>query len=150
MRRFIGTGGLVALACLGATFGGAPASLAATTIVVPGATYQGKGTELVVDADGTSVTVMKLPVHAACKGTAPSNEGDYGPSGLGPFTIAANGTFTNIAKGSKPGATQSVIKGKFAAAKVVGTVVEPAFQDKGLDCAKFRGSWSAKRVAGKS
>ena len=148
MRRFIGIGCLVALAGVGATVAGAPAGAAATPKVVPGATYQGKGTELVVDAAGTSVTVMALPVHAECKGTAPSNEGDYGPSGLGPFTIAANGTFTNVAKGSTPGATQSVIKGKFVGAKVAGTVVEPAFQDKGFDCAKFTGSWTATRVAG--
>lgn len=146
MRRFIGRACFVVLALGGASAVSGAAGAAAAPKVVPGASYEAKGTKVAVDAAGTSVTVLKLPVHAKCKGAAPSNEGDYGSPGLGPFPIAANGTFTNIAKGSKPGSTQAVIKGKFAGAKVTGTVVEPAFRDKGFDCARFTGSWSASRV----
>ncbi|MDQ1430246.1 MAG: hypothetical protein QOF40_848 [Actinomycetota bacterium] len=149
MRRFMGRAAFVALAlACGAGVGAGTAGAASAPNAVPGASYEAKGTKLVVDAAGTSVTVQQLPVHAACKGAAPSNEGDYGSSGLGPFRIAANGTFTNIANGAKPSATQTVIKGKFAGARVTGTVVEPAFNDKGFDCAKFSGPWSATRVAG--
>lgn len=148
MRRFFGSGGFVALALACAAGASGVAGAASAPKVVPSASYVATGTKLVVDAAGTAVTMLQLPVHAKCKGAAPSNEGDYGSSGLGPFPITANGTFTNIAKGSKPGATQAVIKGKFAGARVTGTVVEPAFKDKGFDCARFTGSWSATRVAG--
>jgi hypothetical protein len=124
------------------------AGAASSPKAVPGATYSGTETKLVVDATGHSVRVIALPVHAKCKGDAPSNEGDYGTGGLGPFTIAADGSFTNVAEGQRAGATQSVIKGRFAGAKVRGTVVEPAFTDKGFDCARFSGTWTATRDAG--
>lgn len=123
------------------------ASAASAGKAVSGATYRGGGTELVVDAAGSAVRVLRLPVHARCKGAAPTNEGDYG-SGLGPFAIASDGTFTNVAKGAKPMATQTVIKGRFAGADARGTVVVPAFKDKGFDCARFSGSWKATRVKG--
>jgi hypothetical protein len=126
----------------------APAGAASEPKVVPGATYEGEGAKLTVDAAGTSVTVLALPVHAKCKGDAPANEGDYGPSGLGPFTIASDGSFTNVAEGTEPSPTQAVIRGTFRGATVTGTVVEPAFRDKGFDCARFSGKWTAKRVAG--
>lgn len=145
MRRLAMAIGSVALVVAGTP---TAAGAASAPKAVPGATYQGAGTELTVDASGTTVRVLALPVHAKCKGKAPTNEGDYSPSGLGPFTIAADGTFTNVAKGDEPGATQSVIKGRFAGAKVSGTIVEPAFEDKGFDCARYRGAWKASRVKG--
>jgi len=130
------------------TLASEPAGAASSTTVVPGATYAGTGTKLAVDASGTEVRVLALPVHAKCKGKAPSNEGDYGPSGLGPFGIGKDGTFSNLEPGEKAGPTQAVIRGKFTGATAQGTVVEPAFTDKGFDCAKFSGSWKATRVKG--
>jgi hypothetical protein len=146
VRRWLTTSAC-ALATI-ATIAVAPAGAADSKQAVPGATYASKDTKLSVDAAGAHVQVLALPVHASCKGDAPENEGDYGPTGLGPFTIASDGTFTNVAEGTKPGATQTLITGKFTGTKVTGTVVVPAFEDKGFDCAKFRGSWSASRVKG--
>jgi hypothetical protein len=124
------------------------ASAASAPKVTPGATYSGAETKLVVDAGGTTVQVLALPVHADCKGKAPSNEGDYGPSGLGPFTIAKDGSFTNVPDGQAQAATQAAITGRFSGATVSGTVTEPAFEDKGFDCKKFSGTWKAARVKG--
>ena len=81
--------------------------------MIPGATYQAKGAKLVVDTTGTEVRVLALPVHAECKGDAPANEGDYGSTGLGPFAIAADGTFSNLEPGQQAGPSQAVIKGRF-------------------------------------
>lgn len=147
MSRLVGVACVVAAVSVGFA---SPAGAASSPKAIPGASYQGKGTELAVDAAGKLVTVQQLPVKPVCKGSAPSNEGDYGSSGLGPFTIAADGSFTNIPKGQKPGKTQTVVKGRFSGAKVSGTVVESAFKDeaKGFDCKAFSGSWSATRVAG--
>lgn len=121
---------------------------ASTSKVVPGAAYSADETLLTVDVAGKTVTIQQLPVHATCTGNAFTNEGDYGEPGLGPFTIAADGTFTNIAKGAKPDASQAVIKGRFTGTTVTGTIVDPAFSDKGTECAKFSGKWSATRQPG--
>lgn len=151
MRRLVMVVGSVALAAVGAvgTFGSAAVS-AATAPVIPGATYSGSGTKLVVDPAGATVSVISLPVHAKCDGRAPANEGDYGSTGLGPFTITRDGRFTNVAKGQKPGPGQTIIDGRFHGSAVSGTVAQPAFKDasKGFDCKRFAGSWKATRVKG--
>jgi hypothetical protein len=147
VRKFVAAVGCAALVALSTSM--VVAGAAGDPKAIPGATYVAKGTKLVVDATGTEVRVYALPVHAQCKGgNAPENEGFYGTSGLGPFGIGNDGTFSNLEPGEKAGPTQSVIKGRFAGAIVSGTVVEPAFQDKGFDCAKFSGSWKAGRLAG--
>jgi hypothetical protein len=154
VRRFVVVVGSVALALAGAVgvaAGGAAGASGASPPAIPGATYEGKETKLVVDALGKSATVPALPVHAKCKnGHAPSNEGQYGAVGLGPFPILKDGTFTNIRPGTKPAAGQTVIKAKFMGAKVSGTVIEPPLKDpsKGFDCERFEGSWTATRVPG--
>ncbi len=145
MRRILVLGA-VALASVSASSGIATA--ASTPKVIPGATYQAKGTKVVVDATGTEVRVLALPVHAQCKGDAPENEGDYGSTGLGPFGIGKDGSFSNLEPGQQAGSAQAVIKGRFAGATVSGSVVEPAFTDKGFDSAKFSGTWHATRVKG--
>jgi len=124
------------------------ASSASTGKVIPGAAYSADETLLTVDVAGKTVTIQQLPAHAQCTGGSSAGEGDYGEPGLGPFTIAADGTFTNVAKGAKPGATQGVIKGRFTGATVTGTILEPAFSDKGTKCEKYSGKWSATRQAG--
>jgi hypothetical protein len=123
---------------------------ASTPKAIPGATYKGSGTELAVETSGATVRVLRLPVHAKCSTSGPSNAGDYGPSGLGPYTIAKDGTFTNVAKGQHAANGQIVVTGRFAGATVSGTVVVPAIDDsvKGFKCAKFSGSWKAARVKG--
>jgi hypothetical protein len=148
MRRWFVVMGSIALAFAVVSAAAGPSGAATAPKVVPGATYSSTGTNLVVDVGGTSVRVVSLPVHAKCKAGAPSNEGDYGATGLGPFPIKDDGSFTNVAKGQKAGATQTVVRGRFAGATVSGTVVEPALHDKGFDCAKFTGTWKAKRVTG--
>jgi hypothetical protein len=67
-----------ALVLVGAT---SAVGAADTPKVIPGATYTAEGTELVVDASGTRVHVLALPVHAACKGAAPESQGDDGAAG---------------------------------------------------------------------
>ena len=151
MRRLVMVVVSVALAVVGAVgTSGSSAVSAATAPVIPGATYSGGGTKVTVDPTGATVRVVSLPVHAECKGRAPANEGDYGPTGLGPFTITRDGRFTNVAKGQKPGPGQTVVEGRFRGRAVSGTVTQPAFQDesKGFDCKRFAGSWTARRVKG--
>ena len=143
MRRFAVGVGCVALVLVGATSAVGAADRPDTPKVIPGATYAAEGTELVVDASGTRVRVQALPVHAACKGAAPENEGDDGAAGLGLFTIDADGRFTNVDAGSAPGATQPLIRGRFAGRTVRGTVVVPAFTDQGFDCKRVSGTWRA-------
>ncbi len=121
----------------------APAGTAAVARNATPGTYSGKKTEITVDST-SHVLVMRLPVHAKCKGgRRPSNEGDYRPSGLGPFTVESDGSFTNVEPGTQPLPSQTVIKGKIVGTKASGTVVEPAFQDKGFDCARFKAKWTA-------
>ncbi len=148
MRRWSAVTSALALTC-GALCGlGGASGAASASKAVPGATYAGTGTKLLVDVGGATVRVVSMPLHPKCQGEAPSNEGDYGPEGLGPFSIQSDGSFSNVPKGQQAGATQTVIRGKFVGSTASGTVVEPAFKDKGFDCAKFTGRWSAKRVAG--
>jgi hypothetical protein len=139
--------GVGALATAG--FGGV-ATAASTPKAIPGATYKGSGAELDVDVTGKTVRVISLPVHARCKPKGPSNAGEFGASGLGPFTVAKDGTFTNVAKGENAGKNQIVVKGRFAGAHATGTVVVPPIEDttKGFECAKYSGTWKAARVTG--
>jgi hypothetical protein len=137
--------GCAALVLVGAT---SALGAADTPKVIPGATYTAEGTELVVDASGTRVRVLALPVHAACKGAAPESQGDDGAAGLGLFTIDADGRFTNVDAGSVPVATQPLIRGRFAGRTVHGTVVVPAFTEQGVDCKRVTGTWRATRVLG--
>jgi hypothetical protein len=150
MRRWFVVMGSIALAFGVASATAGPSGAATAPKVVPGATYSGPGAKLVVDVGGTSVRVVSLPVHAQCKPKGPTNDGDFGPSGLGPYTVAKDGTFTNVAKGQQAGATQTVIRGTFTGATVRGTVVVPAIKDtvKGFSCAKYSGTWKASRVKG--
>ena len=69
--------------------------------------------------------------------------------GTGPFTIAEDGSFSNV-RGSTPLPSQTVINGKFKGAKVSGTIKDPGFVDsaKGFDCPEFNGRFSATYVKG--
>jgi hypothetical protein len=123
----------------------APAASAASgAAVLPQAEYRGKDTELQITADGGGVLVLALPVKQKCKGVTPTNLGDFGPSGLGPFTVKKNGSF-----GNDPGADLE-IKGRFKGKKVAGTIKAAAFEDpaKDFDCQKYSGRFSAKLVKG--
>jgi hypothetical protein len=141
--------GSVALVVAGAVGTAGGANAASASGAIPGATYVGKGAQLTVDVTGTSVTIQKLPIDADCT-KAPANLGDYGSTGLGPFTIGKDGSFTNVARGSKPGPGQTVVKGRFAGGSAKGTVVAAALKDatKGFDCKRYSGSWAASRKPG--
>ncbi len=114
-----------------------------------GAQYSGKGTELEIDSVGKAVRIFALPITTKCKTATPTNLGDFGSSGLGPFTLAADGSFSNI-RGSAALPSQTVINGRFQGAKVTGTIKDPAFVDevKGFDCPEFNGKFTATYVKG--
>lgn len=122
---------------------------AASASPLPGAEYRGKGTALAITDAGNAVTISELPVRQPCKGRTPTNARDYGDPGLGPFTIEADGSFSNGGETSKIKGTP-IIKGRFRAKKVTGTIKEFAFKDsaKGFDCSKWSGAFSAKLVKG--
>ena len=82
------------------------------------------------------------------QGASPENQGDDGATGLGLFSIDADGRFTNVDAGSAPGATQPLIRGRFAGRTVRGTIVVPAFTDQGFDCKRVARTWRANRVPG--
>jgi len=147
VRRVVARSGVLALALvIGLSHA---AAAAASPKAVPGATYVGKGAVLEVDAAAGSVRIRKLPIHADCR-KAPANQGDYGSTGIGPFAIAKDGTFTNVASGTRARSDQTVIEGRFAGRTVTGTIVEPALRDdaKGFDCKRFSGTWKATRKPG--
>ena len=123
-----------------------PASAAKGPPVLPEAVYKGKGTKLQISSDGGSVTVFALPEHNKCKGKTPTNLGDYAPTGLGPFPIAANGSFSNRSTSSDAFS----LKGRFKGTAVSGTLRSSGFKDtaKGFDCADFSGAFSANLVKG--
>jgi len=126
------------------------AAAVTTALAAPVAntTYVAKGTELHTGADGTTVSVSKLPIRQKCKGVKPSNQGDFGSSGLGPFPVKADGTFTNGGRYAPKTPGSVIVKGKFSndGTTVKGTVKVSAFKDsKGFDCKAFVGSFTAKR-----
>ncbi|MSO79871.1 MAG: hypothetical protein EXQ79_09750 [Acidimicrobiia bacterium] len=120
----------------------ATGALAASS-VIPQAEYRAKDAKLTISADGRSFQVFALPVKQECKDPTPANLGDY-PSGLGPFSLDADGSF----EFSSPGGLG--LEGKFTAKKVTGTVTASAFKDptKDFDCAKYTGRFSARFVKG--
>jgi hypothetical protein len=150
MRRWLVVMGSIALAFGVASATAGPSGAATAPKAIPGATYSATGTKLVVNVDGTTVRVISVPVDAKCSPAGPNNSGDFSPEGLGPFPIEHDGSFTDVAKGEKPGSNQTVIRGTFSGSKVSGTVVVPAIRDtvKDFKCEKYSGPWSAARDKG--
>ena len=114
----------------------------------PGARYKGKGTLLETNDEGSGVSVLKLPIAPECK-KAPSDLGDFGSSGIGPFTVKADGSFTNKVSGRKLPPGSVLFRGEFSddGSKVTGTVSQSKFKDsKGLSCDAFKGKFSAKLI----
>jgi hypothetical protein len=138
-RAVISVAALIAMLVVGAS--------PAWADVKPDANYNGKHTKLRTTANATGVSVLELPIDQKCKGRAPSNQGDFGSSGLGPFTVKSDQTFTNGGPGRPTTPGSVIVKGKFSqdGTKVSGTVKVSAFKSsKGFDCKAFSGRWSAR------
>lgn len=127
----------------------APSALAgkAGPPVLPKAEYKGKDTAMVITDIDNNVVINKLPVNQECKTKTPTNLGDFSTSGLGPFPIEDDGSFTSGGGGGEGAIT---VKGKFKGNKVTGTLTAGAFKDpaKDFDCAKYSGKFAAKLVKG--
>lgn len=140
------------LAAVGVPSAAPSAAGAATTPsvrAIPSAEYEAGDTLLRVDPTGRTVRVLQLPWGGTCTGPVPTNMSDYGPTGLGPFRIAANGSFATDTSGPNAAAL-TVVRGRFAKTRVSGSVSIPAFRDeaKGFDCAAYKGQWKATRTPG--
>ena len=84
-----------------------------------------------------------------CKGAAPSNQGEFGTSGLGPFTTGSNGTFANGGRYAPKSPGSVIVKGTCSVdgTTVKGNVkVSACKSSKGFDCKAFSGRFVAKQT----